>query len=556
MTLVMSKADHRLVYEFLNRLDCARSLTVWILFEHQQFEDIVNLSFNPLHYNDVETARHALQATELLRKHEDLPTSIDKDAVAMEKFLEAERVCSVTNDRMRESNSHDTLIFSVRQKIASILGDLDIEEILELSGWGPGVTLTRTGREATVTNKFRQYVELTPALGIHLKPCMGAISPRWQPHFKYFEGNRVITVPKNAKTNRVIAVEPSMNLFLQKGVGSAIRKRLKRCGVDLRDQTVNQKLAQSGSLTGLLATVDFSAASDTISYMTIMELLPYNWFQLLDTLRSPRGFVNGELIEWEKFSSMGNGFTFELESLIFYAIAKSLCTAHLTHEESPVNIYGDDLICLSRDIEVLLDAFSFFGFKINESKSYWTTYYRESCGSHFWGGTDITPVYLRRYLYNRKNSIQEIYSFHNRVVELSRRTIAPDFRDKRYKGVISYLFHSVPERARIRIPYGFGNGGFYTCYSDRPVINRKRARQSKLYQSGFVFAAYSFQPKDKYEDDDAVLLTRLYNLWKRTDTRDIDDSLPGGNEVVIPRQGYYVLKRTFSPDWLLMGPWI
>lgn len=64
----------------------------------------------------------------------------------------------------------------------------------------------------------------------------------WSRVFKIVPGNRIAFVPKNAKTERSIAIEPTMNLFLQLGVDGYIRKRLKRWDIDLDSQEKNQIL--------------------------------------------------------------------------------------------------------------------------------------------------------------------------------------------------------------------------------------------------------------------------------------------------------------------------
>ncbi len=546
---LVSKLDYRVMTDFLASLNCARALTVAILLKYEQYNDIVSLTFNPLHYNTVEEARFALQATELLRKHEDLDTGIDKVQVAMDSFHAAEHSCEETNDRLLANHSRDDLIFSVRQKIADILGDFDPEEFVELGGWGPGVTLTRKGRDATITNKFRHYVELTKPLYDLTKGWVGSVYPNWKPTPKFFEGSRVITVPKNAKTDRVIAVEPSLNLWFQKSIGAMIRRRLRRAGIDLNSQALNQLLAGVGSQYGHLATVDFSAASDTISYRTVLELVPVKWFQVMSILRSPRGLVSGSLLEFEKFSSMGNGFTFELESLIFYAIAK--CVSATSPCQDFVTIYGDDLIVPCDVKSQLLDSFEFFGFKINDRKSFFDSYYRESCGKHYWQGVDITPIYLRRFLSNSR----EIYSFHNRVVELSRRTIARDCRDKRFRGVIRFLFSSVPERDQLPIPAGKGDGGFVMDLADTLHL-RRRPRFHRGYQAGYRYIHITAQPRKRVEDDEAVLLSALFIRWKGSVGDGHDDPVKFDNRIIVPRHEKYVPKKAFTRDWLDLGNWI
>lgn len=92
---------------------------------------------------------------------------------------------------------------------------------------------------------------------------------------------------KNAKTDRPICIEPHLNMVLQKMYGGVISKRLQRFGIDTRTQhSVNVKLAKSCSIDGQMATIDLSSASDTISSELVRNLLPDDWFNTLNNIRS------------------------------------------------------------------------------------------------------------------------------------------------------------------------------------------------------------------------------------------------------------------------------
>ncbi len=207
------------------------------------------------------------------------------------------------------------------------------------------------------------------------------------------DGNDFFTVPKNTTIDRVAAKEPDINMFLQKGVGNYFRRALRRRGINLNDQTRNQRLAREGSLTGDLATIDLSSASDSVSCSLVELLLPPLWFSYLSELRSPVTMIDGERHVNEMFSSMGNGFTFELESLLFYVIAKSV--AYFEGIPGVISVYGDDIICPSALAEHLVWVLSYLGFSVNPEKSFWDGGFRESCGGHFDNGYDITPFYIR-----------------------------------------------------------------------------------------------------------------------------------------------------------------
>jgi hypothetical protein len=78
------------------------------------------------------------------------------------------------------------------------------------------------------------------------------------------ESSVYFTVPKNSTIDRSACKEPEVNMILQRALSKHIRESLKRVGIDLRDQGVNQRLARDALKLGL-ATVDLSAASDSIT---------------------------------------------------------------------------------------------------------------------------------------------------------------------------------------------------------------------------------------------------------------------------------------------------
>jgi len=195
----------------------------------------------------------------------------------------------------------------------------------------------------------------------------------------------------------VIAIEPGINLWFQKALGSMIRRRLARFGIDLNDQSRNQSLAYLSSIDGSLATVDFSSASDSISLEVVRELLPPRWFQILDIVRSKVGRKSdGTIVRWNKFSSMGNGFTFELESLIFFAAASAV--QEYLHLDGEISVFGDDVILDVRGYPMFAEYSAFLGFRVNLQKSFSSGGFRESCGSHYFSGVDCKPVFLKERL--------------------------------------------------------------------------------------------------------------------------------------------------------------
>lgn len=226
------------------------------------------------------------------------------------------------------------------------------------------------------------------------------------------EGNRIAFVPKSYKTHRTIAIEPTMNLYLQLGVDGYIRKRLKRWGFNLDDQTKNQELARLGSLNGRYATLDLSMASDTVSTRLCRELLPEDWFHYLMDLRSPYGDLDGRKIIYEKISSMGNGYTFALESLIFASLVYG--TSRVLEggfNKDEFCVYGDDIIVPVNHVDLLVAALKTAGFTVNTDKSFFNGFIRESCGTDWFKGKAIRPVFIK----TTPKDLKQLFSDHNRM---------------------------------------------------------------------------------------------------------------------------------------------
>lgn len=236
----------------------------------------------------------------------------------------------------------------------------------------------------------------------------------WDTVLEVVDGNRIAFVPKDARTERSIAIEPTMNLYLQLGVDGFIRQRLKRWGVDLDDQKKNQTLAFHGSVEDVdpFVTIDLANASNTISLGICRLLLPREWLNYLLCLRSPKGVLGDDLLEYEMISSMGNGYTFALESAIFTAIIYAVTKASgAPIDTSQWAVFGDDLIVRQSLSEKLIAALTKCGFEINVSKSCLTGKVRESCGCDWFQGTPVRPVFLKDF----PKDVSELFSDINRL---------------------------------------------------------------------------------------------------------------------------------------------
>lgn len=328
---------------------------------------------------------------------------------ALQQFLAVEQRVADTNHKIRFSSlSSDVegILSYAKRKIEAVLGDFVLSEFLEGCGWGPGATSSLKGTVATRDRKIlEESISTTgralPIIRAFLTSDMswmrarigdaviGNCSPMAS-EFNVSEDGRFATVPKDMNRRRSIDIQPTANLFLQKGAGKMIRRRLKRCGIDLDDQTRNQNLAARAFSEGL-CTIDLEAASDSVSTELVRLLLPTDWFKWLDSLRTHSISLDGSSHRLAKFSAMGNGFTFELESLIFYALCWGVVRAEAGDNDSPISVYGDDIIVASAHYGRVKTVLEECGFVINDTKSFFTGPFYESCGKHYFQGFDVTP---------------------------------------------------------------------------------------------------------------------------------------------------------------------
>lgn len=345
--------------------------------------------------------------SEYLSKYcdEGLTPALQRRANAIAKWESTEETNRHTNVRLAERDpgynilprvSYSAFLKFARRIIHSVLGPLQ-DEIL-LGSFSGGASTSRRRTESHPAFKFSDKADATEAAGIYVESLY-----RQAPLLRQYgifgslhevEGAVLFTVPKKTDIDRCACKEPDFNMFLQKGVGRHIRSRLRRHGIDLNDQSVNRKLAHQGSLDGTLATLDLSSASDTITIEAVRALLPNEWFLYLDSIRSPIVTVDGRNHRTEMFSSMGNGFTFELESLLFYSLVRA--ATYFEGVPGVISIYGDDIICPSGAYDAVSWVLKEFGFSINAQKSFSSGPFRESCGGHYHEGSDVTPFYLKR----------------------------------------------------------------------------------------------------------------------------------------------------------------
>ena len=455
-----------------------RALTVSLLIRHQEWRQLLELSVDPNNYDSAAIFADDYLVTSILQKNPRVPSGIDKRETAIAKFHEAEKLCEDTNARialLREDPQSwgledRKLILRIQHIIQKVLGshpnrnDLDYCE--RNMRFGPGST-TSTQGYVTQGAKFKnRSLDCTEGLVSFRAFAFPELWRTQNSVIKIRNSSKLTTVPKNAKTDRVICIEPDLNIYVQLGIGALLRDKLKRFGLDLQTQAHNQSSAQRAWTDGL-ATVDLSAASDTIANSLVHLLLPPAWADLLDYARVPSTSVGGTVIDLQKFSSMGNGFTFELETLIFHATALAVTEENRWYD---VVTYGDDIIVPLESLDPLKRALNILGFKVNREKSFGFSLFHESCGADFFKGVNVRPFYLRTLLHDFESIC---YLYANSARRYANRRSGGYVCDARLLPFWLHCFTAVKPKDRLLIPDGVGDTGFVTDF-DRAVPEQYR----------------------------------------------------------------------------------
>lgn len=379
------------------------------------------------------------QIAALIRKYpfpDGLIEGLDPTGTAIRKFKSSEHRCKWVNRKFRARRkrwdpyaqihaymrSYIETVIGCDPPVAAIMNECDFTGGASVGVHGNKTNAARKlfAKRWTVTPSALPYV--LPALwsNIQVRDCIlpGAIKC-YDPELfgdlvrekvERVNANKITFVPKTAKTHRGIAVEPLLNGFVQKGTDIYLKRRLRRFGIDLGDQTLNQKLAFLGSKGGFnpFCTIDLSAASDSLAYEVVRELLPPAWFEYLCDIRSPCYVVNGSTERYEKFCSMGNGFCFPLETLIFASVCYAVSRDHGAPRDE-FSVYGDDIIVRQSEALHVIEVLRDLGFQTNIDKTFVTGNFRESCGADWMDGQDVRPVHFAKPLVD----VRQLFALHN-----------------------------------------------------------------------------------------------------------------------------------------------
>lgn len=209
---------------------------------------------------------------------------------------------------------------------------------------------------------------------------------------------RLCAVPKDFRGPRLICIEPKENQFVQQGLMDILYRLveahpLTQRSISFTDVAESRRLCYNYNF----ATIDMKDASDNISLALARLLLPRWFFCLVTRYRSREVTIpGGQHVKTRCLATMGNATCFPLETLIFWAIAKS--TMILIKDSwrksgrelvLTTRVFGDDIIVPLWAADSVCIALEQCGLPVNSAKTCLFTVIRESCGEWVCSGESV-----------------------------------------------------------------------------------------------------------------------------------------------------------------------
>lgn len=307
----------------------------------------------------------------------------------------------------------------IRESISSLLNwndlcdELDAVDLTDIV-FTPGVSFdTRADLVSKLRFVAKARVEYFPQpFGIPLVANKGEEEMTYWGKYSDYEYHtvRISAVPKNYKTARIIAPEDVVRQATARRYFQ-IMDRYTPSLIQLHDQSRNQEYAKWGSISGELATIDLSAASDSITWTLLCDVFPRRFLDIISRVLPNHYLYDGRVRRLESAATMGNSITFWLESVLFAGIAHAgthfaehfgaFADVPVSSIDAAISVYGDDIIIPTRGAITVIEWLEKCGFTVNADKSFFDSnsekYYRESCGEEYYDGICVSSVYFPRF---------------------------------------------------------------------------------------------------------------------------------------------------------------
>jgi len=346
--------------------------------------------------------------------------TIEQENIAINEFVT--RQCLL---RQRPVPIEHPVIERAQRLLTRVLSGLDLSDIQP--GHGPGGVAEKLDRvERWGFDTWPKRAERYYPYSVYGTPSFLGICEMGPPKLVDKSSTRCCLVPKDFKGPRLISAESAATQYLQQGQMRKMMRYIDRHwllsrSIQLEDQTFNQKMCQKSYDNGL-CTLDLSNASDNVSAVLVWHLLrgvPRLRSQLFATRSQTIQFV-GERVVLASFSPMGSAVCFPVETLVFWSL--SMASIRYVHSQwakagygsslpslkesaSSLAVFGDDIIIPDYARDTLINALEAVGCSVNRSKTCYATPFRESCGSEWYNGIDVSITRNKRYHYDSVRNI-------------------------------------------------------------------------------------------------------------------------------------------------------
>jgi len=380
------------------------------------------------------------------------------------------------------------------------------------------------------------------------------------------ESSKLSFVNKTTKIARTICTEPSINMWMQKGVASLLEERLKRYyGIDIRgrvnDRTgireseaqpdISRQMACAGSYDERFATIDLESASDSLGLKMLELVLPKGMFKLLCALRCQSTIhPNKGVVPLHMISTMGNGYTFPLQTVLFCAVVKSVYTYLAIPfnrfgkaSDRSFSVFGDDIIVDTRASRLVLRLLHLLGFVVNKDKTFVEGPFRESCGADFYQEVNVRAVYCKKL-----RTEQDLFSIINGLNRWCARfeLYLPRTIALLCKGIRQPLRRFVPpdedDSAGLHVPLSFAlANGYKLLRSGLVQYSPMVPRQWEFYILGEYCWTYKTQVRRNYNPS-GLMISFLAG------------GIRGCAISLRQREVAYTTKRRLTPRWDYLPP--
>lgn len=478
----------------LEAFDNPQALAIAISYrtsEFQSVDPILLKEMDPTHFNDAHSYYVHRQIIALFKKSMYMNYDGCAQTESIDNFFEVDRLTLESDARIRKMTDirYGGILEYAKDIVRSVIGDQPNYEILY-----PNLSFTKGsvcglgGSDVNLVKKLEFFSDLPVSKGA--KPILDYIVKKdplflnIYPNFIESDICELFTVPKQYNKVRVAAKGQLGNMLLQRPVGEFFKNRLRRVGIDISKQEAFHKFVVE-EFWDVYATIDQSEASDRLCVELCRKILPYDWFRLLNLIRHHYVVdLSDGMHPLHKMANQGCGFIFELQTLIYYALAKA--TVLYDHgrdrgNKTLISVYGDDMICEEVFAPAIAETLVFFGQKINFEKSYFKGRFKESCGCDTFDGFDIRPVYIKQF----SNGIRGLYELSNIVKRISSRYLNDDAFDKRFIYAYRQCLSAIPNTKKYFGTYELGDAVLHASQHEIPkLIKKYEGSRTGYYKRG------------------------------------------------------------------------